>query len=525
MAWRGWERFGANEELTWPEPLTVPERLVRAGTFWSRVLPIVARYTALQRFAPDDEAAWQAAHDYGSSVLAVTFAELRGYYQKSAQLIGSRPDLFPPLYCDRLSPFQDDSPPMPGALVARLVELELGVRLDVLFSEFDAVPLGSASVAQVHRARLRSNGKEVAVKVQRPGMEPLMLGDVANLKKLAELTRGQLVVDYYTVFSELELQLRFEFDMVKEAENMSRVADMLEEGPGPPPLRVPRPVPGLIKKRVLVMDFIPGQTLARLASGAAGRETGAAAVLARQVLGRKLLRALTDAYAIMLLRHGFIHGDPHPGNLMLTPDGGVALIDYGQCKQLEPLLQRQLAGIFLQLTKWKAAAHVPGSAEESAALAPLAQSALALGVCFKPTCPDVNITAAALALWLFDSTAAAVLPGGYVSNELSPLSPVAEVASFPQALVFVGRATVLIRGLANRLGVDWSLAQEWAPAARRLLEPQAAAAEVAAPQGVVTRLRAAWRAVAEWWMALLLRLVAWAAARRAGGGGAAAAAA
>ena len=480
--------------------------------FWSRVLPVVLRYTYLQSVGtPAASLLWEEAHEWGSTVVESTIGEfslparssltpsppgeLRGFYSKSAQLIGSRPDLFPPQYCTRLAPFQDSAPAMEGALVVRIVESELGRRLHDLFSEFDAVPLGSASVAQVHRARLRSSGQVVAVKVQRPNMEALMLGDVANLKALGLQTRGRLPVDYYTVFAELEMGLQREFDSTQEAASMTRVADMLAAVPGGPPLRVPRPLKGLVSRRVIVMDFIPGTPLSRLAEAQPKGGGGLAAAL----LGRKLLRALTDAYCVMLLQEGFIHGDPHPGNIMIQPDGGVALIDFGQTKEIDPGLRRRLAAIVLQLDECRSAAA------DACDYSALAESALALGVVFKPSCSDVQPAAAALAMWLFDSTAASTLPGGYASNELSASSPVAQVASFPQALVFVGRATVLIRGLANRLGVDWSLAAEWAPAARALLQPAAAAAAAAAPvSGPAVWLLALRRRAA----ALLTRLVA-----------------
>jgi aarF domain-containing kinase len=440
---------------------------------------------------------------------------------------------------------------MEGALVVRIVETELGRRLQDLFVEFDAVPLGSASVAQVHRARLRANGAEVAVKVQRPSMEQLMLGDVANLKSLALRVRGRLPVDYYVVFSELEQGLQREFDATIEAKSMTRVADLLASMPGGPPLRVPRPVKGLVSRRVLVMDYIAGTPLSRLA--AEPPAATAAAQLAQQLMGRKLLRALTDAYAVMMLQDGvpaqhrraaspsrrddaaltrlllgFIHGDPHPGNLMIQPDGGalrlperiplwmlmrsspqrrhalpeIALIDFGQTKQLDADLRKRLATIVLQLADCRAASAASSGAKCD--YGALADSAIGLGVDFKPDCPDIQSAAAALAMWLFDSTGATSLPGGYASNELSSNSPVAQVAAFPQSLVFVGRATVLIRGLANRLGIDWSLAREWTPAARALLAPPV----VAAPLGIVGRLHRLVLGMRRWALAALARFVA-----------------
>lgn len=128
------------------------------------------------------------------------------------------------------------------------------------------------------------------------------------MKALAAQVRGRFPVDYYTVFSELEAQLAFEFDFEREARSLTSVADALDAAyPDGPPVRVPRPVAGLVAKRVLVMDFIPGAPLTRLADELAARGI-APGSLAAQVAGRKLLRSLTDAFGVMLLGTGFFHG-------------------------------------------------------------------------------------------------------------------------------------------------------------------------------------------------------------------------
>jgi len=486
VALREWEQASTSVEVQWPEPLTVVERLQRSLTFWRAILPVILSYLFLEataRFSPpaQRELLWEAAHEAGSKTVAATISSLRGFYSKSAQLIGSRPDLFPEQYTTLLAPFQDSAPPMDASLVIAVVEQELGRALPELFTEFDAEPLGSASVAQVHRARLRSNGQVVAVKVQRPAVEPLMLGDIANLLVLTRQIRGLLPVDYFVVFSELATQLKNEFDFTVEARSATRVADLLDAVPGGPPLIVPRPIAGLVSKRCLVMEFVSGTALSKLAERAAAGDpsVGLASTAARQLLGRQLLRALTDAYCVMLLQDGFLHADPHPGNLMITEDGQVALIDFGQCKLIPEALRKQLAVIMLRLKEYGDARKAQQSDLAATALAALGQTALAIGVTFRTDCADVPTTAAALAMWLFDSTAAQTLPGGYDSNELSSTSPVAQVASFPQSLVFVGRATVLIRGLATRLEVDWSLADNWAPSAYALLYPSAQAAAAA----------------------------------------------
>ncbi len=433
---------------------------------------------------------------------------------KSGQLIGSRPDLFPEPYTRKLAPLQDSIPPMDGALLVRVVETELlgGAPLSSMFSAFDAEPLGSASVAQVHRAVLRSDGRVVAVKVQRPSIMPLMLGDVANVKALAAQVRGRFPVDYYTVFSELEAQLAYEFDFEREAISMTRIADGLAKLPGGPPVRVPRPVAGLVTKRVLVMDFIPGTPLSRLAAAAAARKATGGDSIAAQALtklaGARLLRSLSDAFGAMMLREGFFHGDPHPGNIIIGDRGEVALIDFGQVKELRNETRQGLAKIMLLL---EACGGGAGQSPDCVAdLAPFAQAVADMGVTFKPDVKDTTTAAAALAFWLFDSTAIE-LPGGYDAGELSPNSPVAEVASFPQELVFVGRSTVLIRGLASRLGVPWSLAREWAPAARAALAPpdaQQAPTPARARFSLLAMLLAPFAAVERWLNVLVKAFVA-----------------
>ena len=219
---------------------------------------------------------WSEQHAAGAKKLADTITSLKGFYVKTAQIISSRRDLFPKEYTEALSIFTDNVDPLPVELIKAVIEKELLVRgetFEDIFSEFDPIPLGAASVAQVHRAVLSSkyNYKEVAVKVQRPSIESKLMGDIANLKQLAKTFRDSdaLPLDYYTVFSELESQLQDEFDFVAEAVAMERVYETVtrdEYGlPCESPVVIPRPVTGLISKRVLVMDYLKGVPLSRAA--------------------------------------------------------------------------------------------------------------------------------------------------------------------------------------------------------------------------------------------------------------------
>ncbi|KAG8458191.1 hypothetical protein KFE25_011722 [Diacronema lutheri] len=472
----------AAEAIEYPGPLTAPQRLLRAATFWSRALPVVFSYLGLQASvnlrerilgrcleAEECEVLWEEAHTEGAATLKDAITTLKGFYVKTGQIIAARVDLFPKQYTDALSGLTDDFDPMPAALVRKVIEQELltgDERFDDVFEWFDDAPLGAASIAQVHHARLSAKygGREVAVKVQRPAIEPKLLGDIANLKALAKGVRSvpSIPVDYYVVFSELEKQLADEFDFVKEATAMERIADALERTPQgepcAPPVRIPRPVAPLVTRRCLVMEYMDGVPLSRAKAEMERRGVDPDGPEAR-LFARRLLRALTDAFGRSILETGFFHADPHAGNLFVMRDGSIGLIDFGQVKQISGRAREALAKVIVALADRR-------SDTDPAELELIGRLALELGVKLRPDAKPEG--PAATAMWLFDGSVDA-LPGGYDMGELSPNSPVKELQSFPGDLVLVGRATVLIKGIAARLGVRWSLAREWAPIARRVL--------------------------------------------------------
>jgi aarF domain-containing kinase len=273
--------------VEFPPPLSKIDRLTRASKFWSSAIPIVLSYyskgaelefkrtfTGQSLTQEEEEIIWNEQHSKGATKLADTIRSLKGFYVKTAQVIASRRDLFPEQYTEALSDFTDNVDPLPSSLIKAVICKELlnrGEKFEDVFCEFDDVPLGAASVAQVHRAVLteKYGGKEVAVKVQRPSIESKLMGDIANLKALAKTFRENdaLPLDYYTVFCELEKQLQDEFDFVAEAVAMDRIYDCVtkdENGfPCESPIVLPRPVPGLVSKRVLVMDYLKGVPLSR----------------------------------------------------------------------------------------------------------------------------------------------------------------------------------------------------------------------------------------------------------------------
>ena len=204
---------------------------------------------------------YEELDEWGSERLRDTILELQGFYVKSGQVLSTRVDLFAEPYTDKLQILQDGLEAIPTDVVKEVVRVELcgpTGSLDELFSDFEEEPLGCASIAQVHGATLL-DGRRVAVKVQRPGARPLLLADLANLKRFSKLLADALPVDYYVVFSELGEVLEAELDFLQEAQAMEKLGAAVAFAPDgsetPPPLVIPRPVPGLVSPKVLVMDF------------------------------------------------------------------------------------------------------------------------------------------------------------------------------------------------------------------------------------------------------------------------------
>lgn len=442
-------------------PLTPTQRLLRAKDFWSATLPIILSYIFLDNWLKvrgldkvEEDMLWEGVHEWGSKRLSSIVNDLKGFYVKSGQLIATRVDLFPRAYTDKLRELQDRLDPLPADVVKSVVSRELlgGQPLDTVFSSFDDAPLGSASIAQVHRATLR-NGKVVAVKVMRPHIEPKLRGDVQNIIKMAKIFKDYLPLDYYLVFSEIAERMEDELDFQVEARSMDRIQEILQTNPDgsarlKPALHVPRSVPGLVAQRVLVMDYMDGVTLAQLNEDSDGSEKKTDAI--SNMLGRRLVTSLTKGFGQMVFQAGLLHGDPHPGNIMLLKTGEVALIDFGQTKRLSRAIQEQMAEICLLLGE-----EVKNHKEISRVVGEM-------GVKLVKGADELALSACAI--WMFDS--ASEMPGQFTPDELSDTSPVRCIASFPQDLVMVGRAAVLVRGICAYFSVPWSVSGEWSPLAK-----------------------------------------------------------
>lgn len=259
-------------------------------------------------------------------------------YVKLGQLLSTRPDLVPPAYIDALTRLQDRLEPFPAEDAERIVAEELGVRVSKAFLEFDSEPLAAASLGQVHRARLR-DGRTVAVKVQRPGVREQLVRDMDAIEDVVEFmdrhTRAGRQYEFGRTLEELRKSLMAELDYRREARNASTLDENLAEFQR---IIVPRPVEDYTTSRVLTMEFIRGRKITSISP------------LARLELdGDVLAEELFRAYLKQILVDGFFHADPHPGNVFLTDDRRIALLDVGMVGRIGPDLQQDLLRMLLAI--------------------------------------------------------------------------------------------------------------------------------------------------------------------------------
>lgn len=261
------------------------------------------------------------------------FLVLGSAFIKVGQLLSARPDVLPAEVVDELASLQDRVPAFPFAVVESILEQELGQRrLEIIDLEVD--PLGSASLAQVHRASLRS-GRQVVFKVQRPGLEQLFRLDLEVLQQVAAAVQrhprwGQ-GRDWIGIAKECRRVLLRELDFRLEAQHAARFRQQFLDDPA---IRVPAVVWELSSRRVLCLDFVPGIKI-----------TDRQALVDAGVDPAAIAEKGAASYLQQLVRFGFFHADPHPGNLAVAPDGALIYYDFGMMGQLSERLRSRLGGM------------------------------------------------------------------------------------------------------------------------------------------------------------------------------------
>ncbi len=291
----------------------------------------------------------------------------QGLLIKFGQIIGSRPDLIPDEYIAVLSRLQDQVPPRPFAVIKRRIERQLERPLADVFASFDEKPIAAASLAQVHRATLH-DGREVAVKVQYPGIQSIVDNDLRNIRFLMRiLARFERNLDFSPLIEEVSHNVPLELDFINEGHNAEMIArnfgqtpaglgagrarqrsdtDGTADGRGWTPgqrgdIVVPRIVWEYSTRRVLVMEYLDGIKITDLAGlERAGIDTQAVAQL------------VIDAYCEQLYLHGMFHADPHPGNLFVQPGPKLIMLDFGLCRQLDDKFRLGYARLVNAMLTW-----------------------------------------------------------------------------------------------------------------------------------------------------------------------------
>ena len=293
--------------------------------------------------ALDSDVATSDARSAMGESLADDLERLGPTFVKLGQVLSTRQDLLPREYTDALARLQDKVAPYPFELVEQTIRDDLGVRVSKIFAEFDPRPIASASLGQVHRAVMH-DGRVVAVKVQRPGIRRRIDEDLDALEDIAEFLDGHTdtgrAYSFTGMLDEFRKSLYRELDYRREADNLMTVRANLAEFER---IVVPEPVNDLVSGRVLTMEFIRGRKITKLSP------------LTRPELdGRELADQLFKAYLKQILVDGFFHADPHPGNVFLTDDKRLALLDLGMTASLTPGMQEDLLRLVLAIAEGRA---------------------------------------------------------------------------------------------------------------------------------------------------------------------------
>ena len=272
--------------------------------------------------------------------LARELESLGPTFVKLGQVLSTRVDLLPPEYLAALARLQDKVEPVPFADIKTIVEDELGVRVSKAFTAVEERPVAAASLGQVHRAALR-DGRVVAVKVQRPGVQAQVATDLDALDEIARFLAGHTEAgcryDLPRMVEEFRLALHAELDYVSEANHLRLIGGNLREFGA---IIVPQPVEGYTTTRVLTMDYVRGTKV-----------TAISPVVRVEIHHDVLADTLVRAYLKQIVIDGVFHADPHPGNVLVTDEGLLGLVDLGMVGRLSPQMQERLLKLLLAVSE------------------------------------------------------------------------------------------------------------------------------------------------------------------------------
>lgn len=262
-------------------------------------------------------------------------------YVKLGQLLSTRPDLLPPHYMEALATLQDDVEEVEYPVIEEIFREEIGIRISKAFASFEEKPMASASIGQVHKAVMHS-GQVVAIKIQRPGIRKRFVEDLDALMTLSEKAENfsETARNYgvHAVIEELRYNLLKELDYTLEAQNLLTLKENLKDFKL---LFVPSPILDFSSSRVLTMEFVEGNKITKVSP------------LKRMDMDFKpLVDELVKGYLKQIIVDGFAHADPHPGNVYLSPENKIALMDLGMVAKFSKEMQETVLKLMIGLSNY-----------------------------------------------------------------------------------------------------------------------------------------------------------------------------
>jgi predicted unusual protein kinase regulating ubiquinone biosynthesis (AarF/ABC1/UbiB family) len=325
------ERMKRAVELT--RAAVYGEKLVQMKMWFFHVMMLT-----LRRIFVGNQASKEKNQQRQAVWLKEKLIQLGPTFIKIGQSMGTRADLLPLPFVVELGTLVDQVPPFPNDVAFARIEHELGKKINEAYAEFDLEPVAAASLGQVYRARLKT-GEEVAVKVQRPNLAATIKGDLVILKKVAKFAERfpQLNenADWAGMLREFDTTIHEEMDYAAEGHNAERFRENFKNWSN---IHVPTIHWDLTTSKVLTMEFIHGTKVTDLAEQAKVNIDPA-----------KVNRLLIKTYLKQLLEDGFFHADPHPGNLLVMPDGRLAFFDFGMVGRITPELQAKMIDAFFHV--------------------------------------------------------------------------------------------------------------------------------------------------------------------------------
>jgi ubiquinone biosynthesis protein len=378
--------------------------------------------------------------------------ELGPTFVKLGQMLSTRGDLLPSEYVERFATLQDGVPPFPGEDARAVIEADIGVAAADLFASFDEVPVASASIAQVHRAVLH-DGRTVAVKVQRPGIEETIHSDLNILYVLADWLEGRIDLGVRTpaaIVEEFDRGINQEIDFRTEAANAENFAEAMADVEG---VHVPRVHRQFTGRRVMIMEWVNGVRLSSFAECSADPE--------------RVLDRLVEATFLQIFVHGTFHGDPHPGNLLVDDESTLTYLDFGLVGRITPEMRDTLLALFVGVV-W-------GDADAVARTLYRAAGGASGRVRLRPLSADVEELLQRYASTSFDEQDTAMIALDVLSLARR------HGLGLPREYAILARACVTLDGIARTLVPDWNMMDAVRPYAARLaaerLDPESLSGE------------------------------------------------